>query len=80
MQKVWVHAKDSLLSLARAISEAVGSAILTHVSLSELGSRGTSDFLLTLKLPTSIYDTCGGCNAQAWNGPGDHGSVVQGAC
>ena len=36
------HAKDSLLSLARAISEAVGSAILTHVSLSELGRRGTS--------------------------------------
>ena len=38
----------------RAISEAVGSAILTQVGLSELGSRGTSDFLRTLRLPTSM--------------------------
>ena len=58
------HARDSLLSLVRAISEAVGSAILTHVVLSELGKRGTSDFLQTLWLPTSR------------DGPIDHGSVV----
>ena len=48
------QAKASLLSLVRAISEAVGSATLTQVSLSELGSNGTSDLRLTLWLPTSI--------------------------
>ena len=48
------QARASLLLLVRAISEAVGSAILTQVGLSELGSRGTSHFLRTLRLPTSI--------------------------
>ena len=48
------QAKASLLSLVRDISEAVGSATRTHVSLSELGSSGTSDLRRTLWLPTSM--------------------------
>ena len=48
------QARASLLFLVRAISQAVGSAIRTQVGLSELGSRGTSDFLRTLRLPTSM--------------------------
>ena len=48
------QARDFLLFFVRAISDAEGSAILTQVSLSELGKRGTSDFLRILRLPTSM--------------------------
>ena len=47
------QARASLLLLGRTIWAAVGSAIRTQVGLSELGSRGTSDYLRTLRLPTS---------------------------
>ena len=48
------QARQSLLSLVRLISEAEGSATLTHLSLSDLGRRGTSDLRRTLMLPTSM--------------------------
>ena len=43
------QARDSSLSLVRAISEAVGPAMRTQVTLAECGSRGTST-------ATHLYD------------------------